>query len=256
MQPTSGSVTSSNRPPFVWSQPATWIRVRWRCSPITRPNSLFWKRSKGSHRALTPSSAAVPAGIQPGELLTEADGYGWAYVNAAFCHPGPTGNRFNGPERGAWYASYGNNAAETAKAEVAWHLTRELRATGVYENITTYRELLAGFMSRFHDLGERSGEAVFSEDTAEAYPAGPTLARDILARRRERRVLPVRPLRGREDVWRRYGPIWCRTSARAKPGCSGGRGRWRWRYRGWEHYDGPSATLWSPVVPEWPEARG
>ena len=136
---------------------------------------------EGLTSALTPSSAAVPAGIQPGELLTEADGYGWAYVNAAFCHPGPTGNRFNGPERGAWYASYGNNAAETAKAEVAWHLTRELRATGVYENITTYRELLAGFMSRFHDLGERSGEAVFSEDTAEAYPAGPTLARDILA---------------------------------------------------------------------------
>ena len=125
--------------------------------------------------------AGGPGRYPTGELLTEADGYGWAYVNAAFCHPGPTGNRFNGPERGAWYASYGNNAAETAKAEVAWHLTRELRATGVYENITTYRELLAGFMSRFHDLGERSGEAVFSEDTAEAYPAGPTLARDILA---------------------------------------------------------------------------
>ena len=135
---------------------------------------------EGLTSARTPSSPTVPIGIQPGELLTEADGYGWTYVNAAFCHTRPTGNRFNGPERGAWYASYGNNATDTAKAEVAWHLTRELRATGIYENITTYRELLAGFMSRLHDLGERTGDAVFSGAPAAAYPAGQALAQDIL----------------------------------------------------------------------------
>ena len=135
---------------------------------------------EGLTSALTPSSPTVPSGIQPGELLTEADGYGWAYVNAAFCHTRPTGNRFNGPERGAWYASYGNNATDTAKAEVAWHLTRELQATGIYDNITTYRELLAGFMSRFHDLGERTEDPVYSEDPAVAYPAGQAVARDIL----------------------------------------------------------------------------
>ena len=128
----------------------------------------------------TPSSPMVPSGIQPGELLTEADGYGWNYVNAAFCHTRPTGNRFNGPERGAWYASYGSNSTDTAKAEVAWHLTRELQATGLYENMTTYRELLAGFMNRFHDLGESTRDAVFSENPAEAYPAGQALAREIL----------------------------------------------------------------------------
>lgn len=137
---------------------------------------------EGLTAGLTPFSPAMPAGIQPGELLTEADGYGWAYVNAAFCRTRPTGNRFNGPERGAWYASYGNNATDTVKAEVAWHLTRELRATGIYENITTCRELLAGFMSRFQDLGERTGDAVFSEDPAVAYPAGQALARDMLER--------------------------------------------------------------------------
>lgn len=133
--------------------------------------------------ALTSSVASswmVPAGIQPGELLTEADGYGWNYVNAAFCHTRPTGNRFNGSERGAWSATYGKNATDTAKAEVAWRLTCELRATGIYDNVTTYRELLAGFVSRFHDLGERREEAVFSEDPIEAYPAGQALARDIL----------------------------------------------------------------------------
>lgn len=135
---------------------------------------------EGLTSSLLPSSWTVPAGIQPGELLTEADGYGWNYVNAAFCHTRPTGNRFNGPERGAWYASYGKDATDTAKAEVAWHLTRELRATGIHENVTTYREFLAGFVSRFHDLGERTGEAVFSEDPIKAYPAGQALARQIL----------------------------------------------------------------------------
>ena len=138
---------------------------------------------EGLTSARAPSSPTVPSGIQPGELLTEADGYGWTYANAAFCHTRPTGNRFNGPERGAWYASYGNNATDTAKAAVAWHLTRELRATGIYENITTYRELLAGFMSRFHDLGESTERrAVFSGGSRpRPVPRARRLARDILA---------------------------------------------------------------------------
>ena len=146
------------------------------------PSELaFLEEIEGLTSALTRSSSTIPAGIQPGELLTEADGYGWPYVNAAFCHTRPTGNRFNGPERGAWNASYGNKAADTAKAEVAWHLTRELRATGIYENITTCRELLAGFMSRFHDLGERTDDVVYSGDPEVAYPAGQALAQAILA---------------------------------------------------------------------------
>ncbi len=135
---------------------------------------------EGLTSAMTPLATAVPAGIQPGELLTEADGYGWNYVNAAFCHTRPTGNRFNGPERGAWYAAYGNAAADTARAEVAWHLTRELRAIGIYDNMTTYRELLAGFISRFHDLGKRTDDEVFSAAPAVAYPAGQALGREIL----------------------------------------------------------------------------
>ncbi len=37
-------------------------------------------------------------------------------VNASFCHPHPLGGRFNGPDRGAWYAGF---ELETAQAEVA-----------------------------------------------------------------------------------------------------------------------------------------
>lgn len=46
---------------------------------------------EGLISSLSPSSWTVPAGIQPGELLTEVDGYGWNYVNAAFCHTRPHG---------------------------------------------------------------------------------------------------------------------------------------------------------------------
>jgi hypothetical protein len=123
--------------------------------------------------------APLPGGVRPEELLSEHDGYGWSYVNAAFCYTRPTGNRFNWPERGAWYAAWGANAVKTAHAEVSWHLTRELEATGVYENVTAYRELIAGFTVRFHDLRAFQGETLFDPDPVKGYPAGQALAREL-----------------------------------------------------------------------------
>ncbi|PID39046.1 MAG: hypothetical protein CSA65_06540 [Proteobacteria bacterium] len=122
----------------------------------------------------------TPGGLHPGELLTEAAGYGWTLVNAAFCYTRATGNRFNGSERGAWYACYGQGAVEAAQAEVCWHLTRELEATGVFDNTTSYRELFAGFTSRFHQLAPGTNDAALDSDPAIAYPAGQVLARDVL----------------------------------------------------------------------------
>jgi len=135
---------------------------------------------EGLTSARLAATLPIPGGLDPAELLTEAHGYGWTYVNAAFCYTRMTGNRFNGPERGAWYASYGETAAETAQAEVAWHLTLELEATGIFENITSYRELIAGFTTRFHDLNGRAGEDALTPDPAMAYRAGQTLAHDVL----------------------------------------------------------------------------
>lgn len=126
-----------------------------------------------------PSGLQVPDGIDPRELLTAAAGYGWTYVNAAFCHTRTAGNRFNGPERGAWYAAYGVTAVDTARAEVAWHLTRELDAVGVYDNLTAYRELVAGFVTRLHDLSGYRDEPFLAPDPETAYPAGQALARDL-----------------------------------------------------------------------------
>lgn len=121
----------------------------------------------------------LPAGLAAEELLSERAGYGWTYVNAAFCYTRPGGNRFNGPDRGAWYAGWGADAAETTQTEIAWHLTRELQATGVFDNMTAYRELIAGFTTRFHDLSGYDDPSVFNADPAIGYTAGQALARRL-----------------------------------------------------------------------------
>ncbi|MFK5977923.1 MAG: RES family NAD+ phosphorylase [Rhizobiaceae bacterium] len=126
------------------------------------------------------SLVAVPAGVDPTELLSGINGFGSTYVNAAFCYTRKTGNRFNSSERGAWYASYGDNAAKTCQAEIAFHLTRELNNVGVYENITNYREILAGFTTTFYDLGSNEAEDYLQPEPDIAYPAGQILARNIL----------------------------------------------------------------------------
>jgi hypothetical protein len=123
--------------------------------------------------------ARMPSGVDPAELLTPAAGFGYTYVNAAFCYVKPDGNRFNDATRGAWYASIGADAARTSQAEVVFHLTRELDHVGIYDNITSYRELLAGIIGPFHDLRGMDDEPALSPDIASAYPAGQALARRI-----------------------------------------------------------------------------
>ena len=122
----------------------------------------------------------LPSGVSANELLNEQSGYGWTYVNAAFCYTRSTGNRFNGPDRGAWYAAWGDHAAKTAQQEVSWHLTRELKAVGIFENLTAYRELVAGFTTGLHDLRGIDDEILFNSDPAIAYPVSQALAGQLV----------------------------------------------------------------------------
>ncbi|MDB5524837.1 MAG: hypothetical protein JWM58_2600 [Rhizobium sp.] len=122
------------------------------------------------------SMPMMPAGVVASELLTEAAGHGHSYVNAAFCYVRPDGNRFNGGDRGAWSCTIGENAARTAQAEVVFRLTRELDNVGVYDNVTSYREVFAGFMGPFNDIRGEIGAVYLDPDPAIAYPAGQALA--------------------------------------------------------------------------------
>jgi hypothetical protein len=70
-------------------------------------------------------------------------------VNASFCHAHPLGSRFNGPDRGVWYASF---AIDTAQAEVAFHKSIELAEVDWFNESITYDDYVADFSAEFHDL--------------------------------------------------------------------------------------------------------
>jgi RES domain-containing protein len=116
--------------------------------------------------------------LDPRELVFGRVGY--TFINAAFTHTRPGGNRFNDDNRGAWYCAF---EIETAIGEVSYHLTRELEAVGRFENITDYGELIADFFGPFHDLRafDISGEPALHKDPTIAYPAGQGLAKQLRA---------------------------------------------------------------------------
>jgi RES domain-containing protein len=98
-----------------------------------------------------------------------------AFINAAFAYFRPRElNRFNGPDRGAWYAAL---AVETCLAEVAFHLTRELDRVNDHHAVVSYAEMFAGFVGDFVDLRDVSSPpSCLNEDPEVGYPAGNALA--------------------------------------------------------------------------------
>jgi len=112
-------------------------------------------------------------GIGPHELV-----FGVAFaavVNAAFCHPHPLGARFNGPDRGAWYAAF---EVETAHAEVAFHKSVELAEIDRWDESVIYDDYLADFSAPFHDL---RGETPFAAClTRDSYIASQELAERLV----------------------------------------------------------------------------
>jgi RES domain-containing protein len=91
-------------------------------------------------------------GLLPGITIHELV-YGVDYahiVNAAFTHAAPEGGRFNGPDRGAWYAAIDR---ETALTEVAFHKQRQLEEVHWPEAETsTFDDYCADFTMPVCDL--------------------------------------------------------------------------------------------------------
>ena len=96
-------------------------------------------------------------------------------VNAAFCHPHPLGSRFNGPDRGAWYAAF---EIETAQAEVAFHKWIELAEVSWFDEDVTYDDYLADFSAEFHDI--RRDERFTNCLAPDSYVASQHLAQRLL----------------------------------------------------------------------------
>jgi RES domain-containing protein len=118
------------------------------------------------------------AGLLPGITVRELV-FGLSYshiVNAAFTHSKPFGSRFNGPERGAWYAGF---SLETAGVEVAFHKSEELREINWQEKEAfPYADFLADFRGEFHDIREDFGFAKCLDPTS--YATSQRLAGELL----------------------------------------------------------------------------
>jgi hypothetical protein len=96
-------------------------------------------------------------------------------VNAAFCHAHPEGSRFNGPDRGAWYAAF---ERESAQAEVIFHKTLALAEIDTFDDDVTYEDYLADFRGDFHDIRDQEPFADCLDP--ESYVASQALAARLL----------------------------------------------------------------------------
>ena len=118
------------------------------------------------------------AGLLPGISVRELV-FGLSYshiVNAAFTHAKPFGSRFNGPQRGAWYAGF---SLETAGIEVAFHKSEELREINCQDKETfLYADFLADFRGEFHDIREDFSFAKCLDPNS--YAASQKLAEELL----------------------------------------------------------------------------
>lgn len=97
-------------------------------------------------------------------------------INATFTHAHPNGSRFNGPDRGAWYAGFD---LETSQTEIAFHKSIEYAEINLLEDSLTYDDYLADFSGAFHDLRDATGyETALDPDS---YVASQELAERLLS---------------------------------------------------------------------------
>lgn len=120
------------------------------------------------------------SGLLPGISIHElVFGVRYAHiVNAAFTYAHPAGSRFNGPERGAWYAAF---RLETSQAKVAFHRAKELQEINwPHPEVFEYVEYLADFRAEFHDI---RNQAEFHDCLSpDSYGASQRLAQLLLQR--------------------------------------------------------------------------
>ncbi|PWE16746.1 RES domain-containing protein [Marinicauda salina] len=101
-----------------------------------------------------------------------------SFINASFAYAKPRELcRFNGPDRGAWYAAL---QVETCIREVAFHMTEFLVRSGEFETEVHYHELVASLAGEYVDLRKADPDlAALNPDPAIGYPAGNELAADL-----------------------------------------------------------------------------
>lgn len=112
------------------------------------------------------------AGIAPGQLVQGVSHA--AFINASFAYAKPRElNRFNGPDRGAWYAALD---IETCLAEVTFHMMEFLGRTGEFNATVEYAELYASLAGEYLDLRQAPNHPSLDPNPVTGYQAGNALA--------------------------------------------------------------------------------
>lgn len=96
------------------------------------------------------------------------------FINASFAYAKPRhSNRFNGANRGAWYAAL---AVETCIREVSFHLSNALSDTGDFHAVVEYAEMFCSLAGDFLDLRQQPTHPALDAEPSVAYPRGNALA--------------------------------------------------------------------------------
>lgn len=111
-------------------------------------------------------------GVTSGELVRGVPHA--RFINASFSYWKPREpNRFNGTDRGAWYAAL---AVETCIAEVGYHMTRALADASDFHTFVDYAEMFASMAGEYVDLRDAAGHPSLDRDPGIGYPAGDAVA--------------------------------------------------------------------------------
>ena len=112
------------------------------------------------------------AGLRANELVYDVPHA--HFINASFAYAKPQQpNRFNGPNRGAWYAALD---VATCLAEVGFHLTSMLADADDFNATVEYAEMFSSMAGDFLDLRRMPAHPALGADIATAYPLGNALA--------------------------------------------------------------------------------
>jgi hypothetical protein len=103
-----------------------------------------------------------------------------AFINASFAYAKPLElNRFNGPDRGAWYAALDT---ETCLDEVIFHMTDFLNRAGDLNAVVEYSEMFASLAGEYVDLRNMADHPCLDPDPSRGYSSGNALAHAARAR--------------------------------------------------------------------------
>ena len=120
---------------------------------------------------LTAQSTGI-SGLRPNELVYDVPHAN--FINASFAYAKPREpNRFNGANRGAWYAAL---EVATCLSEVSFHMTAFLAAAGEFHATVEYAEMFCSAAGDFLDLRRLPAHPCLGADIATAYPLGNALA--------------------------------------------------------------------------------